>query len=418
MRNVHSIYQVFVRNYSKEGTLYAVEKDLNRICAMGFDYIYLLPIHPIGKEMRKGTYGSPYAVQDYMAIDKELGTMSDFLHLIKAAHQKGLKVMMDIVIHHSAVDHAWVKQRHSYYAFENAVLQWSDVKDFDFDNAQLQDALLRMLIFWVKKGIDGIRCDVASLIPVSFWEKARSMCQRINPAFLMLAESVDIECILQQRSKGHIAMGDGELSRVFDDLYPYSIRREFEAAVQKKELLPYERAVNHLVAMLPEGTNEVWYLENHDCPRIYKQLRENRRRTLNWLAYSFLMPGAAFVYNGQETWAVHLPQLFEKDPIDWTKADADYMHLIAQYNALRRTYMPLVQGYELIENERCLEVRAYEKGGKIYAGGFNVNGHQGEIEVHLADGSYQNCLRQEEIKIAKGKVSSCSFPYWLECSSL
>lgn len=414
MRKVHSIYQIFVRNYSKEGTLYAVEKDLNRIRTMGFDYIYLLPIHPIGKKMRKGTYGSPYAVYDYMAIDKELGTMSDFLHLIRAAHQKGLKVMMDIVLHHSAADHPWVQEHNAYYAAENAVLQWSDVRDFDFDQVSLQEALLRMLVFWAEKGVDGFRCDVASLVPVSFWEKARSMCRRINPSFLMLAESVDMECLLQQRSKGRVAMSDGELARAFDDLYPYSIRREFEAALRKKELPAYESAVNHLIASLPEEVNEVWYLENHDRPRIYKQLRENRSRALNWLAYSFLMPGTAFVYNGQETWTVHTPQLFERDPIDWTKTDGNYMKRLAQYNALRHAYMPLVQGYELLENERCLELRVYRSDGKGNMGGFNVNGCHGEIEVHLADGIYQNELCPEKISVVDGKVNSRFFPYWIE----
>lgn len=414
MRNVHSIYQIFVRNYSKEGTLYAVAKDLNRIRAMGFDYIYLLPIHPIGIAMRKGTYGSPYAVQDYMAVDKELGTMSDFLHLIKAAHAKGLKVMMDIVIHHSAVDHSWVKTHGSYYAADNAVAAWSDVKDFDFKNEQLQDALLRMLVFWAEKGVDGMRCDVASLVPVTFWEKARSMCRRINPRFLLLAESVEAAFILQQRAAGHIAMSDGELASAFDDLYPYSIREEFEAALRRKELLPYERSVNHLIASLPESTNEVWYLENHDRPRIYKQLGENRCRALNWLAYSFLIPGTAFVYNGQETWALHAPQLFEKDPIDWTKTDPRYMKLVAQYNALRHTYMPLVQGYRLYENERCLEVYAQRCDGRSNFGGFNVNGCHGEIDVHLADGVYRNLLNQEEINVVSQKIDSRSFPYWIE----
>ena len=76
------IYQVFVRNYSKQGTFKEVEKDLSRLKELGVDIIYLLPIHPIGVEARKGTYGSPYAIEDCFAISPDLGNKDDFISLI------------------------------------------------------------------------------------------------------------------------------------------------------------------------------------------------------------------------------------------------------------------------------------------------------------------------------------------------
>ena len=157
MREPLSFYQVFVRNYSAEGTLKRVEYDLNRIKAMGFDYVYLLPVHPIGEKGRKGTYGSPYAIADYDAVDPDLGTMDDFLDLVHAAHARGLKVMMDIVLHHSAADHPWVKKHPSWYAKENAVADWSDVRDFNFESEELRETLLDSLLHWVEDGVDGFR---------------------------------------------------------------------------------------------------------------------------------------------------------------------------------------------------------------------------------------------------------------------
>ena len=63
------MYQIFVRNYSDEGTFAQVEKDLDRIKALGTDIVWLMPIHPIGEAQRKGTLGSPYAISDYRAVN-------------------------------------------------------------------------------------------------------------------------------------------------------------------------------------------------------------------------------------------------------------------------------------------------------------------------------------------------------------
>ena len=68
------IYSVFVRNHTKEGTFRALEGDLDRLKGLGADIIWLMPIHPIGSEGRKGTLGSPYAIQDYRGINPEYGT--------------------------------------------------------------------------------------------------------------------------------------------------------------------------------------------------------------------------------------------------------------------------------------------------------------------------------------------------------
>ena len=70
MKRRVSIYQVFPRVYSKEGKLNNVTKDMKRIADMGFDYLYLLPIHPIGKIGRKGSLGSPYSIADYLSVDR------------------------------------------------------------------------------------------------------------------------------------------------------------------------------------------------------------------------------------------------------------------------------------------------------------------------------------------------------------
>lgn len=88
------IYSVFVRNHTPEGTFRALEGDLDRLRALGTDIVWLMPIHPIGKEGRKGTLGSPYAIRDYRGINPEYGTMEDFRHLVDAIHDRGMKCIM------------------------------------------------------------------------------------------------------------------------------------------------------------------------------------------------------------------------------------------------------------------------------------------------------------------------------------
>ena len=84
LRNL-TMYSIFVRNYSEEGTFDAVRRDLGRIRALGVDLLWFLPIHPIGRAGRKGTLGSPYAIADYRAVDPAYGTLADFKRLVEEA---------------------------------------------------------------------------------------------------------------------------------------------------------------------------------------------------------------------------------------------------------------------------------------------------------------------------------------------
>ena len=191
------IYQVFVRNYSEEGTFNALRKDLKRIKELGTDILYLMPIHPIGELNRKGTMGSPYAIKDYYGISPDLGTLDDFKLLIKETHELDMKLMIDVVFHHTAPDHVWVKEYPHFYVYKkgklaNKVGDWSDIADFEFvNNPELISKLTDVLLYWTKLGVDGYRFDVASMIPKEFYEVAFPKVNEANPNTIYLAESVD-----------------------------------------------------------------------------------------------------------------------------------------------------------------------------------------------------------------------------------
>ena len=107
------LYSVFVRQYSSEGTFEALRRDLDRIQALGADILWLMPIHPIGAQGRKGTVGSPYAIRDYRAVDPALGTgkqlslaLAEHGVLVKDTHGATLRFAPPLVISTDEIDWA------------------------------------------------------------------------------------------------------------------------------------------------------------------------------------------------------------------------------------------------------------------------------------------------------------------------
>jgi glycosidase len=189
-----SIYEVNVRQFSKEGTFKALEKELPRLKEMGVDILWLMPINPIGVKNRKGSLGSYYAVKDYMAVNPEFGTKADFDQLVKAAHALNLKIIIDWVANHTSPDNIWVEQGHKdWYTLDSTGnlqptigTDWWDVADLNYDNEDMRKAMIESMKFWVKTSdIDGFRCDVADWVPVDFWNDARKELDAIKPVFML-----------------------------------------------------------------------------------------------------------------------------------------------------------------------------------------------------------------------------------------
>ena len=316
LRNM-TIYSIFVRNHG--GTFAAVEKDLPRIRELGADVVWLLPIHPIGQKERKGALGSPYAIADYRAVNPEYGTMEDFRHLADAVHQNGMKLMIDVVYNHTSPD-SWLAQHHPEWfyhkpdgSFGNRIGEWSDIIDLDYGNPGLWDYQIETLKGWAEI-VDGFRCDVAPLVPLDFWLRARREVETVRPDCLWLAESVEPEFIRDNRNRGMVSHSDCELYQAFDLCYDYDIYGDFLSYVQgKAELTDYVRALERQESIYPADYAKLRFLENHDRPRMAHLFPERRTR-LNWLCWMFFQKGTALLYGGQEWENDHRPDLF-----DWRK---------------------------------------------------------------------------------------------------
>src|ERR1039457_7576403 len=95
------IYEVFPRSFSPDGNLNGVTARLDELKDLGVTIVWLMPIHPIGEKLRKGTYGSPYAARDYHAVNPDYGTKDDLKRLVSEAHKRDLKIILDVVLLHT-----------------------------------------------------------------------------------------------------------------------------------------------------------------------------------------------------------------------------------------------------------------------------------------------------------------------------
>lgn len=343
------LYQVFVRNFSKEGTIEAVTKKLDYIASLGADILYLMPIQPIGEEGRKGTYGSPYAIKDYRAIDPALGTKEDVRTLCDKAHGLGIRVILDVVYNHTAKDSVLSKTHPEWFYkdseghFANKVGAWSDVIDLDHDAVGLDEELVDTLKMYVGLGIDGFRFDVASFIHPAFYEKARAA---LGKDVLFLAECVDTPFLLYARSVGQRAYSNGELAKAGVDLFyhygSWGLLRRYLAEGDKADLVAYMAACDLEEASLPAGKYVVRAIENHDQNRL-RSYGKGDFLARNLMAYSFFTMGPAFCYAGEEVGLKKKPDLFEKDPIDLTVTDPSYLDF----------FLRLVDYKHDAHNEKC-----------------------------------------------------------------
>jgi len=189
-----NIYEVNIRQYTPEGTFKAFLPHIDRLYKMGVDILWLMPISPIGKINRKGTLGSYYAISDYTAVNPEFGTLEDFRDVVRKAHSLGMHIIIDWVANHTAWDHPWVHSNPEWYQKDadgviKSPFDWTDALALNYDSSDLWKAMIDSMKFWLEEtNIDGFRCDVAMLVPVEFWNKARKDLDRIKKVF-MLAEA-------------------------------------------------------------------------------------------------------------------------------------------------------------------------------------------------------------------------------------
>jgi len=385
-----SIYQIFPRNFTAEGTLDAAARDLRRIKDMGFDIVYLTPVHPIGALGRKGGMGSPYAIADYRAVDPALGGEAALSRFAESAHDLGLKLIIDVVYNHSSPDSVLAKTRPEWFIQDKEgrpgrkVDDWSDVVDFDFSAPGLREYLIDTLEQWLRLGVDGFRCDVASLVPVDFWLEARRRAEAIKPT-IWLAESVHKEFVSAMRARSHYAACDAELHAAFDLSYDYDGREYFDRYLRGQARIgEYLHHIELQESMYPANAFKARFLENHDQRRAAAVIPQ-RDRLKNWTALCMLLPGCFFAYMGQE-WALDkAPSLFEKDALDRAAADGDFERYFSRAHRLLKELRGAYSSFKAAEIAiGVVRAELVLKDGTRLLGLFNLDGRRGGLDARQA----------------------------------
>ncbi len=332
------IYEVNPRTFSPTGDFRGIEQRLDYLKDLGVTVVWIMPIHPIGQAKKKGGIGSPYAVQDYYAINPAYGTDRDLKQLVKAAHQRGLKVIIDIVANHTAWDSVLMKHPEFYKKNAQGNIippnpDWSDVAGLDYRNPQLRSYMMAMLKYWLKEvDLDGFRCDVAGEVPTDFWENVRAELAKIKPDIIMIAEANKPEL----------------LTRAFDLDYAWPFHRTMTDVLENgmpAQAIMFDWQQEH--DRYPKGALEMRFSDNHDEKRAIARFGE--RGALASSALVFTMDGVPMLYNGMEvgdTTESGAPALFEKLPVFWSIAErrSNFLPFYKQLIAMRKTHPALQQG--------------------------------------------------------------------------
>jgi glycosidase len=303
------IYEVFPRDFSPAGNLKGVTARLDEVKEVGVTILWFMPIHPIGEKMRKGEFGSPYAIRDYYAVDPNYGTVEDFKRLVAEAHQRGMKVIMDLVADHTAWDS--VMMEHPAYYKQDAngkivspVPDWTDVAGLNYGNGPLREYMIGMLKYWVATcDVDGFRCDAASMVPTDFWLEARAALEKIKPDIVLLAEA----------SEPRLLVG------AFDIDYDWPLLHTMDKVLMEgAPASDLRRTWEESRRRFPKGALHLRISDDHDEARAVA--RYGNRGALAASALMFTLDGVPLLYNGMEAGDATEsgdPALFDKLTIVW-----------------------------------------------------------------------------------------------------
>ncbi len=331
------IYEIYPRAFSASGDFNGITAQLDRLRDTGITILWLMPIHPIGQEKKKGTIGSPYAVRDYYGINPDYGTKDDFKRLISESHKRGMKVIIDIVANHTSWDSVLMKHSEFYKRDAKGNItypyDWFDIAALDYKSLELRRYMTDMLKYWIREfDLDGFRCDVAGEVPTDFWENARVELEKLKPDMFMLAEAHKAELMV----------------KAFDLDYSWPIHSVLTDVLQgRKSAGEIRTAWEAEVREWPRNSLHMRFSDNHDERRSIARFGEPAALAASALV--FTLDGVPLVYNGMEvgdTTESGAPALFEKLPIFWPIAERrpEFPRFYKQITALRKSSTALRRG--------------------------------------------------------------------------
>lgn len=353
-------YEIFVRSWYDSngdgtGDLNGVTAKLDYLKSLGVDGIWLMPINP------SPSYHG-YDITDYEAINPQYGTMADFQRLVREAHRRGIKVVMDLVINHTSDQSPWFKAAQDPHSPYRRWYTWAtpatDLKqisatgdplwhksangdhylgvftaqmpDLDYDNPAVRAEMIKVGRFWLDKGVDGFRLDAAQHIydnsetdmdsPIAlkknlaWWSEFHHGVDASNPHAWLVGE-------VARQNPDDLPPWMASLDAVFN--FPLATRLIDSAAQERDRDIgaTLERQYDAYRAAAHGRFDDAPFLSNHDQERVMSQLAGNPEHMRTAAAMLLTLPGHPFIYYGEELgMRGEKPDEHLREPMRWYRA--------------------------------------------------------------------------------------------------
>jgi len=425
-------YEMFPRSQGtvpgRHGTFADAERRLGDLAALGFDVVYLPPIHPIGHTHRKGPnnslesdpddVGSPWAIGDetggHTAVNPGLGTIDDFDRFVRAANALGMEIALDYALQCSP-DHPWLREHPDWFLVrpdgtikyaENPPKKYEDIVPLNFwcdDREALWAACRDVILFWIDHGVKTFRVDNPHTKPFAFWEWMIDDLKRAHPDVVFLSEAFT----RPKRMKGLAKLGFTQSYTYFTWRNTPSEIREYLTELSRPDMVEYFRG--NLFVNTPDILHE--YLQKGGRPAFVVRLLLAATLSPLYGMYSGfelceatpLRPGSEEYLNSEK---------FEVRVRDW-HAPGNLRAEIAKLNRIRRDN-PALQLYGNLtfhpsENEQILFYRRSAPGNELLIA-VNVDPHHGqETMVHVPLDALR--IGHDETYVVEDLLTGARYPW-------
>lgn len=365
------IYQVQLRAFTPGGTLKEAIDRLPRLADLGIDIIYLCPVFladddtdttfwsPRQKASGMNNPRNPYRMKDYYNVDPEYGTNDDLKNFISRSHELGIRVMLDMVYLHCGPTAIFLKENPDFIKRDdkgNPINAAWAFPALNFANPGLREYLWKNMEYWVLEfNADGFRCDVASNIPLDFWETARERLEKIRPDIGMLAEG--------ERKEDQL--------KAFDLNYSFTWFNAVRRVIENKDPVSnLKESWKKMAHLHPKGARFIRYSDNHDIANddYYNRVEEVwGTECVNAISVmNFTLDGVPFIYNGQEVADTNRHSIFGRLPVNWaleeTQTGKERFTFLQNLIQLRKNEPVLINGdVDWIENSSPDQVLSFSR---------------------------------------------------------
>lgn len=318
------IYEIYVRTFGDagEGSQFdAIADRLDYIESLGVDVLWLTPV------LQNDHAPHGYNITDFFDIAADLGTRAEYEQFVEAAHDRGLKVVFDLVCNHSARTHPFFEsavadpdsEYRDWYEWRTETepetyFEWEHIANFDFNTLAVRRHLLDAVDEWAPL-VDGFRCDMAWAVPNGFWREIHDRRKAVDSEFLLLDETIP-----------YIPDFQAGLFDMHFDSMAYHVLRQIGKGAPADDILDAIEERKRIG--FPDHASFMLYTENHDETRYITECGRSAAEAV--LGALFTLPGAPLLYAGQE-----FGQRGRRDDLAWDHADTELQSHVRALSALR-----------------------------------------------------------------------------------